>query len=256
MAAPPRPILTLFIGALLALTTACTSTSKISGNQGDAPGAASTPGVTGYLYSDSNVILFLQWPTAKTGAVQGTIKDDYVNGDAPNEKVEDRSEDFTGQVNQDGSATFNFPGWWGSVYGNQAGDTLNLNFPQQNGGFKATTFHRATPTDYNSALANFRQAVNQINQGVIQQQAQHQKQATDRERTTCSQVGGTWTGDNTASPNCEVTYKDRDGYTKTFDVSFDPDGNVRPQNWGPSTPGGCAMQIFPGKWHTDTDICW
>jgi hypothetical protein len=132
-----------------------------------------TPGTASFLHADATSVVFLQWPVNSSGYVNGTAKQDYVTGSAGNEVIRDSSGNFAGEINQSSGVSFDFFGR--TVYGTESGDILSLNLPRQGGGLLATTFHVATPEDYNSALATLRNAVNQANQ-----QAQQQQQAVEQ----------------------------------------------------------------------------
>jgi hypothetical protein len=152
---------------LAVLVTACSSTAAVHHS---AASGVTVPGGAGFLHTDPSQVIYLQWPVSQAEVTDGTVKDDFITGDAPNQTITDRTHNFTGQINSNGAVTFDFLGAWGTVYGVKSGDTLTLNLPQEGGGLIATEFRAAVPSDYNAAHASLGKTVDHANQQFQYQQ--------------------------------------------------------------------------------------
>ena len=123
------------------------------------PSAASTwlapaPGVTGFLYTTARGAWFIQWQTSAGGSLSGKLNSALITATSPSETVTPYPDQpLSGQVDG-GTVTIQLDGR--SDTGTLSGDTLTLDVTQQDGSIQPITYHSATPSDYNSALAALR----------------------------------------------------------------------------------------------------
>lgn len=164
-----RRCLAILIAMLLASIAGCAVTST-------PPGGGAMPGITGFLHTDSNTVIYLQWSSTSAEALTGTMKYDVVSGTPPQQTIKDESFEFAGQVHSGQGISLNFLTSWGTVYGTLSGNTLTLNIPPQGGGLTAIPFHTATPDDYNISITDLRNTI-----GVNNRNAQHQQQIAAEE---------------------------------------------------------------------------
>lgn len=160
------------IVAAIACMTACGSAPSAGLGRSDGMAAPSpVAGVTGYLNSGPYGIAFLQWQTDGGGDLQGTIDMATVSGTAPNESVSTASSSFSGQISGS-SVTLNIGGH--TDYGTVTDGTLTLNVRQTDGRIQPVVYRRASPADYNKALAAVNRTVQQANITAGRQQQNQQ----------------------------------------------------------------------------------
>ncbi|MGI5135840.1 hypothetical protein [Streptomyces sp. CA-106110] len=150
-------------------TAACgAKPTAVPGRSQEPSTPASVAGVTGYLYEDPSGVAFLEWKANAAGELEGTIDRATASGSPPNASVETSTGSITGRI--DGrSVTLQID--FHTDYGSLSDGTLTLNVRQGDGSIRALTYHQASPSDYNQALAALRKTLTGSN-GRAQQDQQ------------------------------------------------------------------------------------
>ncbi|WP_035803895.1 hypothetical protein [Kitasatospora mediocidica] len=211
----PLPVL-LLLSAATALAGCGSSHSAVpgavtqAGSVPDAPaggtgGGASSPvqvpGTVGFLTTDSGTVSYLQWQADSRGEFSGTALEATADGTPPDETVKPATGPISGQVN--GSAvTLDIAGH--TDQGVLTGGTLTLNVIQQDGSIRAVTYHRASATDYDTALSQLQQTAGSADTQEKQQQSQAAL------RTTAQQALSTLQADNNGFTNAKAVRADSD----------------------------------------------
>lgn len=135
------------------------------------PAAATTTAVPesvgyGYLATGASEIVFLQFTKEAGGQLTGTVYDDTLSGSPPDESVQNSTESLTGTVDG-GQLTVTFTGASAPVFGRFSANTVRLEVPQSDGSLAQEVFIRATPAQYDSALASLQQKARADNQAVF-----------------------------------------------------------------------------------------
>ncbi|MFF4548605.1 hypothetical protein ACFY1J_30965 [Streptomyces sp. NPDC001406] len=157
---------------------------------------------------------FLQWKADASGELEGTIDRAMASGSPPDATVETNTGSFTGRI--DGrSVTLQID--FHTDYGNLSGGTLTLNVRQTDGSIRAVTYHRASPSDYNQALAALRNTVTRANGRAQQdQQIKQEIQALTDDYATVGKYKGSLKDDlstlasdvSTAGDDLKTTHDD------------------------------------------------
>ena len=183
---PPRPsrsqlwwwALPVGVVVLVAIATAILIGVHGSGNQATSARGGSTTTTTsppvgnGYLSSNSNTAIFIQWNQSGQ-SVSGTAQADSITGSPPNESLSTNTITVTGQ--QNGSTiSLSFNGHT-EEFGTITSGSFTLNFPQSDGSLAPVTFQQSSTSAFNSAVAALNAAISQANQTAAEK-AQIQKQ--------------------------------------------------------------------------------
>ncbi|MGW1008386.1 hypothetical protein [Streptomyces sp. NPDC002520] len=144
--------------------------------------------MVGYLYTEAAEVTFLQWPADHVGDVEGTIDSAVASGSPPDETVATSTDSFTVRINGH-SVTLQLGAH--TDYGSLSGDTLTLNVRQSDGSIRPITYRRASPADYNHALATLRKTVSGANSRTErdQQTAQEIKSLSDDYKAVGADTG-------------------------------------------------------------------
>ncbi|MFF4530774.1 hypothetical protein ACFY1P_16055 [Streptomyces sp. NPDC001407] len=108
------------------------------------------PGVVGYLAVDPTSVTYLQWQADSTGSLKGTENSATVTGAPPDSSVKTGTTSCYGQISGT-SVTIDIG--LHTDHGVLSGASLTLNVAQPDGSIRPIAYRRATPSDYNGALA-------------------------------------------------------------------------------------------------------
>ncbi|MFE5039261.1 hypothetical protein [Streptomyces sp. NPDC056683] len=191
--------------------------------------------MVGYLHVEATEVTFLQWPTDHVSEAEGTIDSAATSGSPPDETVATDGGSFVVRI--DGhSVTLQLGAH--TDYGSLSGDSLTLNVRQSDGSIRPVSYRRASPADYNNALAALRKAVTGANSRTDhdQQISQEIKSLSDdyktvgTDRDTLKGDLSTLTSDvSTAGDDLKTAHDDEkkvlsEASTSTEDVCVDADG--------------------------------
>lgn len=139
--------------ASLFLLAACASPETHSSSTGSLSG--------GWLHTYSNAVEFFQL-TVSSGQVSGQEQEEYVTNSMPPQLQQDSST-VSGTFNgTQVTLTFSVYGFPVRTYaGTYGSDSLTLTVPDQSGNLQSITYRPASPDDYNNAVQQFQQSVNQ-----------------------------------------------------------------------------------------------
>jgi hypothetical protein len=148
--------------------------------RGTVPSARTAPPTTGapatgggYLASESNADIFLQW-NDNAGQVQGTAQVAALSGQAPDERVSTQTVEVTGTVTRS-TISLSFDGS-PLQFGTVSAHSFTISFPQQDGTLAPVTFTQAPTTAYNTAVGQLNAQANQANTAAEQAQALQEAQ--------------------------------------------------------------------------------
>ena len=111
---------------------------------------------SGYLAAGQDQVVFIEWNDAGDGRYTGTELNDELTGSPPNETVSANTESVS--ITHTGSQ-LSLDYGSEQVLGTYSGQSLVVNYPQQDGSLASVTFHKASTQDYNDALAVLRSTV-------------------------------------------------------------------------------------------------
>lgn len=175
--------------------------TAITGTATGAPTSSpvEVPGTSGYLITEPGAITYLQWHPDGSPHFSGTSINAAASGTPPDETVSTSTTPIDGQIN--GTAlTLNINQH--TDEGVLSGGTLTLNVIQQDGSIRAYTYRRASAADYNSALAQLQQTVQDADA-----QARH-LQSQDNLQTAAQDALNSLTSDNNKFTNAEAVRQD------------------------------------------------
>jgi hypothetical protein len=142
------------------------SARRISTTARTGPNASSAPSTLppargdGYLASTSDWVDFVQW-TDTSGHLAGAAQAAYVDGTPPNTRTKSATFRIAG-VRNGSQLTLSFDGGPDN-FGTINGGSFTMNFPQQDGTLAPVTFRPASVNDFNRAVADLTDSVNESN---------------------------------------------------------------------------------------------
>ncbi len=117
---------------------------------------------------------FIQW-TDNNGELSGSAQEVWTDGQAPDMEATNETFNVLGTLN--GSAiTLTFDRG-AQVFGTMSLDGFTVDFPQNDGTLAAVTFESTSAAQYNDAVTNLDQQVDEANQVAENVEAQAQQQA-------------------------------------------------------------------------------
>jgi hypothetical protein len=130
---------------------------------------------TGYLATESDGVIFLQW-TQTGNELSGSAQYDTLQGTPPNATVNTQTISVTGSLNGS-QITLSFNGG-AEVFGTISGGSFTVNFPQRDGQLAPVQFAAATAPQFNQALARLQGNTGSANQNAAAAQQIQKEQGT------------------------------------------------------------------------------
>ena len=192
-----RGVVVLLVGATMAVTGGCGSSSAVNTGTAAAGPAAVAPGTSGnsgsFVGKASNAAVFVTW-TESAGQLSGELQQAILQTDSGSgqESVNNQSISFTGSMSGS-SVTLSLNQGLGStsnLTGTLNGGNLTLNYPGQNGNVITLQMQPGTASTYNQDLTALQSQAGNNNNQVQQAQTaqQHASQTTQDAQNVTSDL--------------------------------------------------------------------
>ena len=233
----------------------------------------SVPGVAAWLYTSNVSLAFIQMQEDAAGDIGGTEYGVAISGTAPAERVSVTPTTFSGQI-VGNAVTLNILDH--TDYGTVSDSVLTLNVLQTDGSIQPVVYKRASPTDYNAALAALTAAAGTDNAAENQRQANAKAQASASaaaqaaaDTPVCNAVGGQFSDANIYAECHSIPYLGTDHSTYYGTADMTPtgafDGPMDTAGTG-ATQQECTTGYYPdlstgpghappGHWNDPLQVC-